>query len=95
MQKSVLVRALRLVLGAYRIVGTQFTQFEGIFDVLVNPPAYLYQAPKRAFGICRSRVEQHALPDARHRINALANRTGWISAFEGNGCDEHVRERVQ
>ena len=95
MQESVLVYAFRFMLGTHRIVRAQLTEVQGVVNMLVDTSAHLNQSTERSFGVRGAGVEQNAVANTWHGVDALSNRTCRITAFQSDSRNEQVRERMQ
>src|ERR1039458_3073903 len=80
------------MLRAHRIVRAQLAQIKRAPDRLVDSAAHLDQPAQRALSVRCPGVKQDAVPDLRSRVNALADRTGWIAAPQRYRCDQQMGE---
>ena len=95
MEEPPLVGVLRLMLGTDRIVGTQLAEYQGISDMPMDAAAHLDEPAQRPLSVGSACVEQDAVADARQRVDPLPDRTGRITAFEGHGGDQQMREGMK
>ena len=88
------MQLVRLVLGADGVVTAEAPELERGIEVARNPSPHLDQTPERAFRVRRARIEQETVGSIAD-VDALADASGGVTAFQGNGCQQEMRKRVE
>src|SRR5208337_1813510 len=93
-QEPALVLVLGRVLGTNRVIGAKAAQVNRVPEVPGEMATGLYQAPHGAFGVGRSGVEQDPVA-VTSGVDSLADRACRVTAFQGHGGNQEVRQRME
>ena len=89
-KESFFLRIVRLMLGTDGVVRTKTSQLQCLFKMRFDPPPNLNQSAQSAFSIRARRVEKNPAARIIH-IDAFADRTRGVSAFERDRGDQEMR----